>query len=194
MVASMIDDFSYVYWGWAFADPVENVGPYLARGVIQDANGGLNFDNDIELPSAYQGYILGGVDLGRCGFGHGTKVTRLKEGIERFAITDINNPAAGAKAQSSVVVMMDVISTFDASANEFAQDGPARFNHVPGGANVLYMDGHVQFKKYGSGGAEYGPGGALEFSAPAEFFPVTQINARQLGADIAGIVGRTIHP
>jgi len=22
------------------------------------------------------------------------------------------------------------------------------FNHVPGGANVLYMDGHVEFLKY----------------------------------------------
>ena len=25
---------------------------------------------------------------------------------------------------------------------------PAGFNHVPGGANVLYMDGHVEFEKY----------------------------------------------
>ena len=25
------------------------------------------------------------------------------------------------------------------------------FNHVPGGANVLYMDGHVEFSKYGNG-------------------------------------------
>ena len=24
----------------------------------------------------------------------------------------------------------------------------ASFNHVPGGANVLFMDGHVQFMKY----------------------------------------------
>jgi prepilin-type processing-associated H-X9-DG protein len=23
-----------------------------------------------------------------------------------------------------------------------------RFNHVPGGSNVLYMDGHVEFRKY----------------------------------------------
>ena len=32
---------------------------------------------------------------------------RLREGIERFFITDINNPAAGAKAQSSIPVMFD---------------------------------------------------------------------------------------
>ena len=27
----------------------------------------------------------------------------------------------------------------------------ATCNHVPGGSNVLYMDGHVEFSKYGAG-------------------------------------------
>ena len=31
----------------------------------------------------------------------------LREGIERFVITDINNPGASAAAQSSIVVMLD---------------------------------------------------------------------------------------
>jgi prepilin-type processing-associated H-X9-DG protein len=64
-------------------------------------------------------------------------VLRLREGIERFFITDINNPAAGAQAQSEVVTMHDGVS-----------DEPTHFNHVPGGANVLFMDGHVDFLKY----------------------------------------------
>ncbi len=73
----------------------------------------------------------------------------LKEGIERFAITDINNPAAGARAQSTIPVM------FDAWANSINSSGNAmsfllNFNHVPGGSNVLYMDGHVEWIKYGS--------------------------------------------
>jgi prepilin-type N-terminal cleavage/methylation domain-containing protein/prepilin-type processing-associated H-X9-DG protein len=75
---------------------------------------------------------------------------RLREGIERFFITDINNPAAGALAQSSLFVM------FDSWANENnffsgpgGQDNPvARFNHIPGGSNVLFMDGHVEFIKF----------------------------------------------
>jgi prepilin-type processing-associated H-X9-DG protein len=25
---------------------------------------------------------------------------------------------------------------------------PENFNHVPGGSNVLFMDGHVEFRKY----------------------------------------------
>ncbi|HQB02021.1 MAG TPA: hypothetical protein PLY90_01885, partial [Candidatus Hydrogenedentes bacterium] len=77
------------------------------------------------------------------GFGNGgagsasDTVYRLREGIERFLITDINNPAASAQAQSTVYIMFDQIST-----------NPADFNHVPGGSNILYMDGHVAFQRY----------------------------------------------
>ena len=67
----------------------------------------------------------------------GNTIYRLREGIERFMITDINNPAGSAMAQSEVPVMWDMIYTRIES-----------FNHVPGGANVLYMDGHVEFIKY----------------------------------------------
>jgi prepilin-type N-terminal cleavage/methylation domain-containing protein/prepilin-type processing-associated H-X9-DG protein len=65
-------------------------------------------------------------------------ILKLREGIERFVITDINNPAGSAKAQSSVWVMDDWVSV----------DIGQEFNHVPGGSNVLYMDGHVEFIKY----------------------------------------------
>lgn len=65
---------------------------------------------------------------------------RLREGIERFLITDINNPAASDMAQSTVYVMKD-------ETYQIGDDG-IWFNHVPGGANILYMDGHVEFLKY----------------------------------------------
>jgi len=65
---------------------------------------------------------------------------RLREGIERFFITDINNPAASAMAQSEIHVMYD----------EALPGAPQNMNHVPGGGNVLYMDGHVEFLKYPS--------------------------------------------
>ncbi|MBW7866266.1 MAG: DUF1559 domain-containing protein [Candidatus Hydrogenedentes bacterium] len=81
-------------------------------------------DNDRSVPDG----------LGNSG---GGTVYRLREGIERFLITDINNPSASARAQSGVYVMWDNVAA-DVSF----------FNHVPGGANVLYMDGHVEFVRY----------------------------------------------
>jgi prepilin-type N-terminal cleavage/methylation domain-containing protein/prepilin-type processing-associated H-X9-DG protein len=71
------------------------------------------------------------------GNGNSDTIYRLREGIERFMITDINNPAASAKAQSDIWVMFDTISSMI-----------KYFNHVPGGSNVLYMDGHVEFFRY----------------------------------------------
>jgi len=64
-------------------------------------------------------------------------VYRLREGIERFFITDINNPAGSAQAQSELAVMWDTIATVTWN-----------FNHIPGGSNVLYMDGHVEFVRF----------------------------------------------
>ncbi|MBI2432589.1 MAG: prepilin-type N-terminal cleavage/methylation domain-containing protein [Candidatus Hydrogenedentes bacterium] len=72
----------------------------------------------------------------------GDKIMRLREGIERFLITDINNAAASAQAQSEVVVIWDIINIHPGA--------DAGFNHVPGGVNVLYMDGHSVFLKYPS--------------------------------------------
>lgn len=71
------------------------------------------------------------------GNGGGDTVYRLRRGIERFLITDINNPAASAKAESTVFVMFDNVA-----------NSVEAFNHVPGGANVLFMDGHVEFMRY----------------------------------------------
>ncbi len=71
------------------------------------------------------------------GSGQAVTVYRLREGIERFFITDINNPAASALAQSELAIMFDEITT-----------NTKNFNHIPGGCNVLYMDGHVEFLKY----------------------------------------------
>lgn len=85
------------------------------------------FDDDIEV----------GEGLGN---GGGTTVYRFREGIERFLITDINNAAGSAIAQSGLAIAWDHISP---SGNKWAS-----FNHTPGGCNVLYMDGHVEFLRY----------------------------------------------
>jgi prepilin-type N-terminal cleavage/methylation domain-containing protein/prepilin-type processing-associated H-X9-DG protein len=66
-----------------------------------------------------------------------TTAYRLREGIERFLITDINNPASSALAQSEIWVMADEVSKT-----------ASNMNHLPGGGNVLFMDGHVEFIRY----------------------------------------------
>jgi prepilin-type processing-associated H-X9-DG protein len=57
----------------------------------------------------------------------------------------VNNPAATGRGQSGVPVMWDTFGS-----GEFSDSGDAKvvFNHLPGGCNVLYMDGHVAFIRY----------------------------------------------
>ncbi len=97
------------------------------------------------LPSSTAGIALleiVGADLDvvpGVGNGGGETIYRLKEGNERFLITDVNNPQTSAMAQSSLFTMMDLFGN---------GGGIAQFNHVPGGCNVLYMDGHVDWIPY----------------------------------------------
>ena len=155
---------SYIYLGWAM----------LPQHYLLESGGGDNADNpafgvDISMaalaaiqgamapPTAPDPTSLSDIEAQA---GNYTKdvtidhedqgsitVYHLREGIERFFITDINNPAASAKAQSEVVVMFDSIS---ATSTTGASDSYITYNHVPGGCNVLYQDGHVEFLRYPS--------------------------------------------
>ncbi len=91
------------------------------------------------------------------GSGGGDQLLKMREGIERFMITDINNPAASAMAQSELAAMWD---RFYWRAGDDRRN--VRFNHIPGGANVLWMDGHVEFIRY-----------------PNDDFPISPIHARE---------------
>jgi len=116
---------------YGFLGPVGNFDP--------SDDGSL--DDDIDNASLYALFAGFSTPAG-VGFGNGsgTTVHRLREGIERFLITDINNPAGSAQAQSTMPIMWDVITT--------ATSETSQFNHIPGGSNVLYMDGHVVYRKY----------------------------------------------
>ncbi len=100
----------------AMATLIGNIGQWGSYG-----NDGSFYDRDIEAGDA--------------------TAWRVREGIERFLITDINNPAASAKSQSEIWVMMDQIGAGTGEDIQF-------FNHIPGGCNVLYMDGHVEFERF----------------------------------------------
>lgn len=162
-----IDD-SYNYFGWLIDqadddDPLASVATVAAiigaLGLIDNIEGLAELEAPAQLIGVFEDWMgaatlsfvtgdIAGVNsatdqdanvgspFGNAG---GGTVMRLKEGIERFLITDINNPAASAKGQSEIFIMWDSISGGETTSG---------FNHIPGGSNILYMDGHVSFVKY----------------------------------------------
>lgn len=155
----------YDYTGWLFMDDHNLIGslvgtvgsgingrfsedelidtPIGALALASYYSNGAASDEDFELDSAY-------ADTQATG---GSTILRLREGIARFLITDINNPAAAESSASIVPVLWDHISTKTDS-----------FSHLPSGAHVLYMDGHVAFQAF-----------------PGTRFPVTVDSARMFG-------------
>lgn len=143
---------SYVYFGW-LVDKADSASPYMAEDnqvpmqllmAFGELIGAGSVDSSVPSDPAMAVETLDSdLDVGAGnGNAEGDTVMRLKEGIERFLITDINNPAGSAKAQSEIAIMFDVINS------NMINDSGASFNHVPGGGNVLFMDGHVEFNKY----------------------------------------------
>jgi prepilin-type processing-associated H-X9-DG protein len=131
------DQLAALLDGWLMPRLIGNL-PELWFPLNSYPKGNDHPDNDSDL-SASDINVMANVYPLPDGGGNGGSNTlyRLREGIERFLITDINNPAGTAKAQSEIFVYGDKI-----------QEDPKHFNHVPGGGNVLYMDGHVEFIKY----------------------------------------------
>jgi prepilin-type N-terminal cleavage/methylation domain-containing protein/prepilin-type processing-associated H-X9-DG protein len=134
------DDSSFAGYQVGWSQSIPNLG---------GSPGGFDKDFKLTLGQSIPG-ALGtaltdfGIEYGGSGGEGSSTVYRTKEGIERFLITDINNPAGSAMAQSSVAVMFDTFSTPERGGPV----GVMKFNHIPGGCNVLYMDGHVGFVKY----------------------------------------------
>ncbi len=121
---------SYWYLGWAFTEEnfTMDMVLFLALNHL-DLLGSSDtpWDKVDRLNKAFT-YTVGTQSF---------TVYRLREGIERFFITDINNPAASALAQSELGIMFDMLTS-----------QPSSYNHIPGGSNILFMDGHVDFIRY----------------------------------------------
>jgi prepilin-type N-terminal cleavage/methylation domain-containing protein/prepilin-type processing-associated H-X9-DG protein len=151
-------DHSYLYNGWLLDKLGDEYTEMATPGPIVGGILGITAPGPrqiIELWDAFIGelytaYLASDVDgvnaasdndhevaTSGWGSGGGDTVLRLKEGVERFLITDINNPAGSAQAQSEIFVTYDILAS-----------RPDYFNHLPGGSNVLFMDGHVEFIKY----------------------------------------------
>ncbi|MCC6698091.1 MAG: hypothetical protein IT365_20890 [Candidatus Hydrogenedentes bacterium] len=102
-------------------------GPFGELGLASFASHGAASDADYDFSSTFPGTQANG----------GSKLYRLREGIERFLVTDVNNPASSAGSASRVPVLWDHVTAEVIS-----------FAHIPGGINVLYLDGHVEFLRY----------------------------------------------
>lgn len=153
--------YSYVYpgfvtlsdndcagWRWYIEDLKKNYG---------DTRDEVDFCEDATIPddvfwpmrlNSQYGYYP---RIPATGSNGETTLFALREGIQRFLVTDVNSTTAGVSAASMVPVMWDVFAQSfeaDATSNRGFAEGIANFNHVPGGANVLYMDGHARFVAY----------------------------------------------
>ncbi len=108
----MIDDSDYMYLSYAVVNEEEGLAWAAAyRKAIEE---GADLDHDFQMPD-------------------GRVIYRLRQGIERFYITDINDPSSAARAQSSIPIMWE-------RPGAWSTDG----------INVLYLDGHVEFVKKGT--------------------------------------------
>lgn len=108
------------------ANPLQAIGPWISPDFITQVSTMLA-QVALDPSASYDRDVTGQF----------ISVPRLREGVERFFITDINNPGAAAQAQTTIPVLFDLVSVV-----------PSEFNHVPSGSNVLFMDGHVEFQRY----------------------------------------------
>jgi len=106
----VMDDHSYFYLGYAVATEADVKA--FAEAYKDRIAKGLKFDQDIQTPN-------------------GT-LYRLREGIERFFIKDVNDPTSAAKAAAQIPLLIERTN-----------------NHTPKGGHVLFFDGHTEYFRIG---------------------------------------------
>ncbi len=111
-----IDDEAYFYLGYAVSGDSDVAA--FCNAYKERMAKGQPLDGDLEVPQG-------------TGSSGGSLIYQLREGVERFFITDIGNPAGAAMMQSKIPILIERPE-----------------NHMPKGGNVLFMDGHVEFIKY----------------------------------------------
>jgi len=133
---------SYYYLGWAIHEPdILLPGAVLPTVIPEDFLDVVNLAltlYEVEVVDAFATWYTSTLTLDEKDADLGP-LRRMRQGVERFFITDINNPASAAVGTSVIAVMWDETAVYG---------GAGTFNHVPGGGNCVYMDGHAGFIKY----------------------------------------------
>ncbi len=132
--ACEVSDHPYTYLGWALHDSMVNTAAEVLALEGNVLALGVSIFDDARVADA--SWPLAASQ------GEYDTLHRMREGIERFFITDINNPGGSSRAQSALALLWDNI----------ADDG--HFNHVPGGCNVVFLDGHVEYIQWPQGSPE----------------------------------------
>lgn len=160
-----VQHFSYVYLGWAFdrlgGDPAQKLSEFpILSALLQEP-----FPVDVYVTPQFAGgfealfsslfegqgkslpgeYFLHLADsslkvAAPLGNNEGETIRRLGKGVERFLVTDPNDTNAMKECASKIGTMMDAYGSMGSYI--------FYFNHIPGGSNVLYMDGHVDFVRW----------------------------------------------
>jgi prepilin-type processing-associated H-X9-DG protein len=115
-------DDSYVYLGWTVVTDKETEALLEAYDKLSPNS----YDTDIIVPEGW-------------GNAEGDTIHRLSGTADRFLITELDIINGFAVGSPSVPVIWD---------RPYAET--AQFSHRPAGGNVLYLDGHVDFIKFGT--------------------------------------------
>ena len=137
-------DSTYMYQSLLVDPAIMNGGTNPATGLPYTEADALEYMDDLLTENSYGNWADGSLESTLK-----ESTLAIREGVERFLITDINNPAGSAQAQSTIPILWDY-TEFTPGQSDYT------FNHVPGGCNVLALDGHVEFAKYPTPAGELG--------------------------------------
>jgi prepilin-type processing-associated H-X9-DG protein len=136
-------DVGYVYWGWVIlGEMVPDREDMREMGAVVDndadfrakANPACDLahrhqDLEIVLPSSKT-----------------VTLYYLRQGVERFFITDTESAAEAARMRADIALLWDKSELAQNAENSgAAAEGQLKvWPHAPNGANVLFLDGHVE--------------------------------------------------
>lgn len=134
---SLIDDWSYFYLGYAVRsdEDMERFATAYHEHLIE----GRAMEEDIIVPGDT---------------GNGNTLYRLREGIEKEIMMadglDVNDPGASARAQSEIPILIERLDNHGVQTKKGILErlGLKRSSPQIIGANILYLDGHVEFIRY----------------------------------------------
>lgn len=136
-LADFVDDWSFFYLGHVVLDDAD-VETFAQHYKTRMAAGESD-DGDIPLPVTKEVFFprppsmtIGTAPTRTESTSTYDRLYQLREGIERFLISDDPSPGASAWAQSKIPVLIERLG-----------------NHDPPGGNVLYLDHHIEFIPYG---------------------------------------------